>query len=93
MHQILLCIESGAYLDTRHAIQRQKERLINRLDILYVLRNGYHEKRKDKFDEQHRAWNYAVRGKNIDRRDIRVIVSFDSNDMLIITAIELEKRV
>lgn len=72
MHQIQLCIESGAYLDTRHAIQRQKERQISRLDILHVLKNGYHEKRKDKFDEQHKAWNYAVRGRNIDRRVIWV---------------------
>jgi len=92
LFRIKLCIDHGAYFDTRHAIQRQKERQIGRLDIIYVLKNGYHEKRKDTFDEHYNAWNYAVRGKNIDRREIRVIISFDKNHMMIITAIELASK-
>ncbi len=90
MDQIRLCIEKGAYLDTRHAIDRQNERQITRPEILYVLKNGYHEKRKDKFDEACNSWNYSVRGKTVDRRELRVIVSFDESGMLIITAIDLE---
>lgn len=85
------CIEDGRYLDTRHATERQIERQINRPEILYVLKNGHHEKAKDKFDEAYSAWNYAVRGKTVDRRELRIIVSFDTNGMLIITAIELKK--
>jgi hypothetical protein len=53
---------------------------------------GYHEKKKDKFNNFHHVWNYSVRGKTVDRRELRVIVSFDENGMLIITAIELKKR-
>ena len=90
MDQIRLCIEKGSYLDTRHAIDRQNERQITRPEILYVLKNGYHEKRKDKFDESYNSWNYSVRGKTVDRRELRVIVSFDESGMLIITAIDLE---
>ncbi len=85
------CIEEGHYLDTRHAIERQDERRIARPDILHVLKNGYHEKKKDKFDTFFSAWNYAVRGKTVDRKELRIIVSFDENGMLIITAIELKK--
>lgn len=86
------CIEQGRYLDTRHALERQVERAINRNEILYVLKNGYHEKKKDKFDELYQAWNYAVRGKTLDRRELRVVISFeDASGMLLITAIELKK--
>ena len=88
---IRVCIEEGRYLDTLHSEDRQDERRISRPEILYVLKNGHHEKKKDKFDEFYNAWNYAVRGKTVDRRNLRVIVSFDKNGMLIITAIEIKK--
>ncbi|OGQ17560.1 MAG: hypothetical protein A3B70_03270 [Deltaproteobacteria bacterium RIFCSPHIGHO2_02_FULL_40_11] len=83
------CLDQGRYLDTRHASLRQRQRWISRIEVLYVLRNGFHEQRKDKFDMAFKSWNYAVRGKTIDKRDLRIIVSFDENNMLIITAIEL----
>ena len=92
MSVIRACIEEGRYLDTRHAWERQNDRRINRPEILYVLKCGRHEKSKDKFNEFHHTWNYAVRGKTVDRRELRVIVSFDENGILIITAIELRKR-
>ena len=92
MTHVRTCIEQGRYLDTRHALERQVERAINRNEILYVLKNGYHEKKKDKFDELYQAWNYAVRGKTLDRRELRVVISFeDASGMLLITAIELKK--
>ena len=62
---------------------------LTRPEILFVLRKGHHGKKKDKFDDLHQAWNYSVRGKTVDRRNLRIIVSFDENGMLIITAIEL----
>lgn len=91
MSVIQACIDEGRYLDTRHVLERQEQRVITRPELLQVLRKGYHEKRKDKFDELYSSWNYSVRGKTVDRRDIRVIVSFDENEMLIITAIEIGK--
>lgn len=82
-------LESGQYLDTRHAEERQKERLITRPEVLFVLGHGHHEKKKDKLEERYQSWNYSIRGKPVDKRELRVIVSFDENRMLIITAIEL----
>lgn len=84
------CVDAGRYLDTRHATDRKAERSITRAEILYVLKHGHHEKRKDKFEQRFQAWNYAVRGKTMDARELRVIVSFDENNMLIITAIDLD---
>jgi len=92
MSVVRACIDQGRFLDTRHASERQTERQITRSELLYVLKTGHHEKRKDKFDGFYQAWNYSIRGKTVDRRDLRIIVSFDKpNGMLIITAIELEK--
>jgi len=76
-------------LDTVHATQRLSERAITRQEILYVLKNGFREQRKDRFDEQYDAWNYAIRGKTVDGRQLRVIVSFEESVLLIITAIDI----
>jgi len=89
METIRKCIEEGRYLDTRHATQRQAERNVTRPEYLHALLNGYHEKRKDKFEEVYNAWSYSIRGKTIDVRALRIIVSFDEKNMLIITAIDL----
>ena len=86
------CLDDDRFVDTRHALERQYEREITRVEIVFVLRNGFHEKRRDRWDDRHRAWNYAIRGKTIDRRDIRVIVSLNEVGMLIITAIEIEEK-
>ncbi len=91
LNVIRACIEDGRYLDTRHAVERKNQRQITRPEILFVLKNGRHEKAKDKFDDAYEAWNYAIRGKTLDRRELRIVVSFDENGMLIITAIDLAK--
>ncbi len=83
------CLDQGRYLDTRHVTERQLERSITRMEILHVLRTGFHEKKKDQFDEEYSSWNYAIRGKTVDKKELRIIVSFDKNNMLIITAIDL----
>ena len=85
------CLDNGKYLFTNHALIRKKERVLTIPKITQqVLRTGYHEKKKDQWDFSHKAWNYAIRGKTIDNEELRVIVSFDENGMLIITAIRLD---
>lgn len=64
--------------------------MITRSEVLQILNGGYHEKAKDLFDEAFKAWNYAVRGKTKDRRELRIIVSFEPNGMLVVTAIDLK---
>jgi hypothetical protein len=91
MVEIRKCLDTGKYLDTRHATERQAERDITRPEILRVLRTGFHEKRKDQFKEEYQAWNYSVRGRTVDARKLRVIISFDPSGMLIISAIDLDR--
>jgi hypothetical protein len=88
--QIRGCLDSGKYLVMPHARTREKQRKILRSEVIYVLRHGYHEKRKDKYDAQYQAWNYALRGYTIDRRELRIVVSFDDDrELLIITVIDI----
>ena len=89
--KVKAAVESGNYVDVTHAQIRQTERNIMRVEYEYVLtKSGWHEKRKDEFKDEYQNWNYAIRGKTIDEREIRVVVSFDDEGLLIITVIDLE---
>ena len=90
MQAISACIQTGKYLDTRHASDRKNERHISRPELIYVLKNGYHEKKKDRFETLYHSWNYSINGKTLDKRNLRIIVSFDEASLLIITAIDLD---
>lgn len=86
-------IESGSFVEMVHARQRQNEREIILPDILHVLMTGYHEKKKDQFDETWQSWNYAIRGKTSSNNELRVIVAIDEEvALLIITAFYVENK-
>ena len=53
------CIELGKYLSCLHLEQREEGRGITRQEVLYVLLNGFHEKKEDDFDEAYQKWHYA----------------------------------
>src|SRR5436190_20741437 len=81
---------SGKYRDTRHAVERKQERHISILEVRQVVERGYHEPAKDEFKAEWQAWNYAIRGKTMDGRELRIAVSFDEEGhLLIITSISL----
>lgn len=61
--KIKYCLESGKYILTKHALERQSQRSINLPDVLHVLKNGREEKNKSSFDEAQNTWKYAIRGK------------------------------
>ncbi len=91
LDKIKECIRQNMYTQVPHALVREEERKITLPETIYVLLTGYEEKAKTRFEEKHNAWNYAIRGKTkIDEIDVRVIVSFDESDMLIITVIDIE---
>lgn len=86
------CIEKGNYFVTTHAFIRQNERMISLPESLYILETGYEEKKKTRFDVEHNTWKYAIRGRTVrDELDVRVIVAFDENGMLIITVMYVER--
>jgi len=85
-------VEQGTYRDTRHVNERRTERGITLLEVLQVLMRGYHEKRKDEFKPEHNDWNYAIRGRTVDARELRVAVAFVEPGLLLITAIDLSPK-
>lgn len=84
-------VEEETFTFSRHAIERYIERGVTPQDALYVLLNGFHEKRKDSFDQDSQLWKYAIRGKTRDEKDVRVVVKL-VKEMLIVTIIKIGKR-
>ena len=84
--------QAGDFVVLPHAELRRGERKISVPDIAHVLLNGERDPVHDEFKEEFQSWNYAVRGKTIDGRSIRIAVTFDENEMLIVTVIPLGKR-
>lgn len=82
-------LEQGTFWILKHAQGRKGQRNITDPEIRHVLLSGWHERKKDEFKEEYGAWNYAIRGKTVDNRELRIAVSFDEEGMLIITAIDL----
>lgn len=93
LQKISYCVEMGNYILTKHAIDRQIERTINLPEVLYVLKNGREEKSKSCLDEVKKTWKYAIRGKTkATHADIRIIVAFKNDGMLIITVMYVGDR-
>jgi len=87
-----VAVKAGQLLYSDHANERLRERMIVKPEVEAILTNGHHEARKDQFSERHAAWDYAVRGKTVDGRSLRIIVALIDPKMLIVTAIDLDKK-
>jgi hypothetical protein len=87
-------VSAGRYRDTRHSSRRRAEREIILPEIIQAILSGWHERRKDEFKPEWNSWNYAIRGKTDDSRDLRVVVAFEEGASLLIlvTAVDLGKR-
>ena len=68
---------------------RKGERGVNRLEIAQVLICGKHEKSRDRFEARHNSWSYSIRGSTVDERELRVVIGFENEYLVIITVIDL----
>lgn len=84
-------VDHGHIRFSTHALERMEQRKIVGPEVLHVLLNGFHEARKDEYKEDHKTWAYAIRGKTIDGRNLRFGVAVLSPDVLLVTAIDLDK--
>lgn len=55
---------------------------------MYLSMDGT-KRKMDKYVPEHSAWNYTIRGNTMDKRELRIVVSFDENEMLVVTVIDL----
>ncbi len=67
---------SYLFLDTRHSTQRRQERNIPISEIRRAILNGTLEPERDRFSEDHHDWSYSIRGRDIDKNVIRVVIGF-----------------
>lgn len=85
-------ITEGTYLPVEHAKLRLNQREVTLPELEYVIEKGRREPKKDEFKLEHNAWNYAIKGKTVDNRNLRIAVSLDEKTkVLIITVIDLDK--
>jgi hypothetical protein len=82
-------IQKGTYSVSAHALERQNQRLIDLKHVLYVLKTGTREESKDLFDVKRQMWKYAIRGKTTENINLRVIIAFE-DEMIIITVMRLK---
>lgn len=83
------CVHFDRWTLSAHALERKNEREIELQDIVYVLKNGFHEEKKTTYDETRKSWKYAIRGSTIDGDDLRIIITFVTNDLLVVTVIRV----
>ncbi|MBI3736698.1 DUF4258 domain-containing protein, partial [Candidatus Sumerlaeota bacterium] len=90
---ILECLQTGRYYYSIHAHQRFRKRAVTQMEIKEALRNGKHEKSKDRYDTGMKRWAYSIRGSaSAGERRLRIVISFRNDDgvMIVVTVIGLE---
>jgi hypothetical protein len=88
-------IKTGNYIFTEHGELRSKQRKnVNDLQIIKILKSQTkkHEAVRDYYQEGYADWNYHITGKTLNHEKIRIVLSFDSNLMLIVTVINLDEE-
>jgi hypothetical protein len=87
-------IERRDYYFTDHGQIRSITRQgVTDEEVLTILegKEKWHEKYKDKYQQGQQDWNYHLRGYNTDGERIRIVISFDEYEMLVITVINLDE--
>lgn len=88
--RVARAVAKGQYIVSNHAYERAQDRLVPIPHVEHVLLHGFHEKRKDTFKAEFNAWNYSIRGKSPDRVNVRVVVTFEGDGLLVVTVINLD---
>ena len=81
-------IQRGTYIVSAHAFKRQNQRFVDLEDVLYVLKTGRRDENKDLYDVKWQMWKYAICGLTTDRINLRIIIAFE-DEMVIITVMRI----
>jgi hypothetical protein len=76
------------YLMLPHARQWSLERSVRAPDIEHALLHGHPVPSRDRFVKERGRWSYCFEGKDVDGRELRVIVAFQGL-MLVVTVVRL----
>lgn len=76
---------------TKHARCRMDCRDINEREIKEIIADGKLNRAKSGYDKKHKNQTYALEGYSYQKQHIRVVVTPKSDDLLVITVIDLDK--
>ncbi len=78
-----------------HANERMAERNVIYYEVLQALYNGKHDPKRDRYSDDHKAWEYSIEGKTCDQRALRIGIGFETTTrgelLLVITVIDPSK--
>lgn len=90
IRQVRETLKKGGLRYSAHAEVRMVERKIIKPEVEFILRIGHHNQKKDKYNDEYNSWDYAIEGKTIDNRKLRIILAFVEPNILVVTAINLD---
>ena len=90
LQTISLAVTDGLVLYSNHANERMLERGIIKPEVELILTEGHHEAKKDQFNEVFQAWDYAIKGKTVDGRVLRIVVALVQPNVFVVTTIDLD---
>lgn len=86
-------IDQNRYRKTSHFADRERQRKVFLWEALYVLKNGSHEEARDEWDNANQNWKYAIIGRTMEARNLRVVVSIlEKEGLLLITVYEISQK-
>lgn len=78
-----------------HANARMEERNVIDYEVRQALSNGRHDPGNDRYSDVWSNWEYSIEGKTIDRRHLRIGISFEASGsgerLLVLTVIDPSK--
>lgn len=93
LEMIRQLIALNRYRSSGHFQEREKQRQIFLWEVLHVLQHGSHEEERDEWDHKHQLWKYAVKGRTLDGRELRIVVSIlVKKCLLLITVYDLNSK-
>jgi hypothetical protein len=89
-------ISGVRYVFLNHAKERLLDRKITDIEVLDILEHKEkcrRNKSKDSFAPGYQDWKYCIEGKSfVQQPQIRIIISFDEEFMLVVTVIRLDDK-
>ena len=93
IQDVIAAVEAGRLIPSTHAQEQMRNRDIVFSDIEEMVYAAQREEHKDSLTNEKNAWKYALRGPNANGdKDIRIIVKYIDPKILIVTAIDKNKR-
>ncbi len=75
---------------TLHSSQRSYQRAIETTDLRDVILYGNREEEEDRWKEDRGHWTYALRNRDVDGRDIRIIFDIEAfPDVVVVTVMHV----